>query len=69
MMKMGVTTALAACLMALTAVGPRPFYLGAVKPVTQSGSDVDTYPELLPPAVGEYAEQIVHSSTSPAAAS
>ena len=56
---MGLTAALAACFMALAAVGQRPCYLGATKPVTQSGLDVDTNPELLPPAVGEHAEQSV----------
>jgi hypothetical protein len=59
MMKMGLTGALGACLMALAAVGQRPCYLGASEPVKQSGLDVDTHPELLPPAVGEHAEQIV----------
>ena len=44
---------------ASAAVGPRPSYLGASEPVRQSGPDVDTNPELLPPAVGEHAEQIV----------
>ena len=65
---MGLTGALGACLMALAAVGQRPCYLGASEPVKQSGLDVDTHPELLSPAVGEHAEQIVHSSTFPVAA-
>jgi hypothetical protein len=59
MMKMALTGALGACLMALAAVGQRPCYLGANKPVEQSGPNVDTNPELLPPVVGEHAEQIV----------
>jgi hypothetical protein len=29
------------------------------EPVLKSGPDVDTYPELLPPMVGEHVEQIV----------
>src|SRR5262249_19162336 len=32
---------------------------GACEPVLQSGPDVDTNPGLLPPTVGEHAEQIV----------
>jgi hypothetical protein len=56
----GVTAALAACLMALSRrrVGGRRILVLA-KPVYQSGLDVDTNPELLSPAVGEHAEQIV----------
>jgi len=37
----------------------RPGDIGAFEPVTQSGPDVDPYPGLLPPTVGEHVEQSV----------
>jgi len=39
--------------------GRRPCLTGACKPVSESGPDVDTYPGLSPPAVGEHVEQTV----------
>src|SRR6476469_8701090 len=39
--------------------GPRPCRSGAREPARKSGPDVDTHPGLLPPAVGEHAEQTV----------
>src|SRR5438034_2554661 len=39
--------------------GQRPTHTGACEPVLESGPDVDTYPGLLPPTVGEHAEQNV----------
>ena len=37
--------------------GRRPCLTGAFEPVSESGPDVDSYPELSPPAVGEHVEQ------------
>lgn len=39
--------------------GWRPTHIGALEPVLESGPDVDTYPGLLPPTVGEHVEQSV----------
>ena len=39
--------------------GRRPTHTGALEPVLESGPDADTYPELLPPMVGEHVEQSV----------
>ena len=39
--------------------GRRPCLTGAGEPVSESGPDVDTNPEWLPPAVGEHVEQSV----------
>ena len=37
--------------------GQRSTHTGASEPVLESGPDVDPYPGLLSPAVGEHAEQ------------
>jgi hypothetical protein len=39
--------------------GQRPKHTGVFEPVAESGPDVDTYPGLLSPTVGEHAEQSV----------